>query len=212
MVAACLLPVVALAAPQNEPKPAAESAPAEPAPPDQDKEKIAEDIARTRADLLAKHQGADEARLTHLMGPPTEKATKEAGLTLVWRGPAGAGDPLPCRLAATIVEGGLANIDLSGHPSWDRKTCRKFLRPLLQALPWRSVEHPPAEGDAGSSSALVNEAVIQMVRDGVATQTILGRVRARSCRFDLSAEATSALRKSGVPDVVIQAMANRNCT
>ena len=212
-MAACLLPVpMALAAPQGEPKPAAESAPADPAAPDQDKEKLAEEIARTRADLLARHQGADEARLTQIMGPPTEKATKAAGLMLVWRGPTGGGDPLPCRLSATLVEGGLANIELSGHPSWDRKTCRKFLRPLLQALPWRSVDHPPAEGDGSPSSALVNETIIQMVRDGVSTQTILGRVRARSCRFDLSADATNALRKSGVPDVVIHAMAGRSCS
>ena len=211
VAALSLLPMLpAFAAPQNEPKPAAEAAgPEIPAPPDQDK--TAEEMARTRADLLAKHQGADEARLTQLMGPPAEKAAKEAGLTLVWRGPAGGGDPLPCRIAATFVDGGLANIELSGHPTWDKKTCRKFLRPLLQALPWRTVEHPPDEGE-GSAAALVNETVVQMVRDGVSTQTILGRVRARSCRFDLSTNATSALRESGVPDIVIQAMAGRHCT
>lgn len=211
VAALSLLPIpLALAAPQNEPKPAAEAAPPEAPAPDQDK--TAEEMARTRADLLAKHQGADEARLTQLMGPPAEKAAKENGLTLVWRGPAGGGDPLPCRIAATLVDGGLANIELSGHPSWDRKTCRKFLRPLLQALPWRTVEHPPTDGEGVSASALVNETIVQMVRDGVSTQTILGRVRARSCRFDLSTDATDALRKSGVPELLIQAMAQRNCT
>lgn len=217
MVAALsLLPLpAAFAAPQNEPKPAAEAAapaaPAAPAVPTPDQDKTAEEMARTRADLLAKHQGADEARLMQIMGPPAEKTAKESGLTLVWRGPAGGGDPLPCRIAATLVDGGLANIELSGHPSWDRKTCRKFLRPLLQALPWRTVEHPPGDGE-GSTRALVNETVVQMVRDGVSTQTILGRVRARSCRFDLSSNATSALRESGVPDVVIQAMGERHCS
>jgi hypothetical protein len=210
VAASSLLPIsVALAAPQDEPKPAAEAiAPEAPTP---DQNKTAEEMARTRADLLAKHQGADEARLTQLMGPPAEKAAKESGLTLVWRGPAGGGDPLPCRIAATLVDGGLANIELSGHPSWDRKTCRKFLRPLLQALPWRTVEHPPADPE-GNAAALVNETVVQMVRDGVSTQTIIGRVRARSCRFDLSSNATSALRQSGVPDVVIQAMGERHCS
>jgi hypothetical protein len=137
------------AAPQVESKPSGEAAATvETAAPDADK--VAEDMARMRADLLAKHQGADEARLMQLMGPPAEKGTRDAELTLVWRGPAGGGDPLPCRIAATLVEGGLANIELSGHPAWDRKTCRKFLRPLLQAMPWKSIEHPSG-GTAGAT-------------------------------------------------------------
>ena len=174
-----------------------------------DAEKAAEDMARTRADLLAKHQGADEARLTQLMGPPAEKGTKDSELTLVWRGPAGGGDPLPCRIAATLVDGGLANIELSGHPSWDKKTCRKFLRPLLQALPWRSVSQgPPTDGE----TVLANDAIVRMVRDGVTTQAILGRVRNQPCHFDLSADATGTLRKWGVPEVVIQAMEGRVCS
>ena len=196
----------------SEPKAAEGAAPTEPVV--SEHEKAAEEMARTRADLLAKHQGADEARLTQLMGPPAEKAAKESGLTLVWRGPAGGGDPLPCRLSATLVDGALANLELSGHPSWDRKTCRKFLRPLLQALPWRAVEHGPNDGDGGSASAHVlgNDTIVQMVRDGVATHSILGRVRSQPCRFDLSSNATSALRRSAVPDVVIQAMTERNCS
>ena len=162
-----------------ESKPPAEAAPAEVMATDQDK--IAEEMARTRADLLAKHQGADEARLTQLMGPPAEKSTKETGLTLVWRGPAGGGDPLPCRISATLVDGGLANVELSGHPSWDRKICRKFLRPLLQALPWRTVEHPAAESNGSAAAGLVlgNDVIVQMVKDGHATQAILGRVRSQ---------------------------------
>jgi len=137
------------AAPQVESKPSGGSAAAvEATAPDADK--VAEDMARMRADLLAKHQGADEARLTQLMGPPAEKGTRDAELTLVWRGPAGGGDPLPCRISATLVEGGLANLELSGHPSWDRKTCHKFLRPLLQAIPWKSIEHPPGGTDGAT--------------------------------------------------------------
>jgi len=116
-------------------------------------DKAADDMARTRADLLAKHQGADEARLTQLMGPPSEKGNRDAELTLVWRGPVGGGDPLPCRISATLVEGGLANIELAGHPSWDKKTCRKFLRPLLQAMPWKSVEHPSPATEAPRATA-----------------------------------------------------------
>ena len=206
-------PAESKAAAPADAKPLAEGAPAaETAATEHDK--AAEEMARTRADLLAKHQGADEARLTQLMGPPTSKEAKEAGLTLVWRGPAGGGDPLPCRLSATLVDGGLANLELAGHPSWDRKTCRKFLRPLLQALPWRAVEHPgpDGEGSALSSPVLGNETIVQMVRDGLATQSILGRVRSQPCRFDLSTVATDALRRRAVPDVIIQAMAGRNCS
>jgi hypothetical protein len=177
-----------------------------------DAEKAAEDMARTRADLLAKHQGADEARLTQLMGPPSEKGTRDAELTLIWRGPAGGGDPLPCRLSATLVEGGLANIELSGHPSWDKKTCRKFLRPLLQAMPWKSIEHPaPASGGARAASVLTNDAIVQMVKEGLPIQAIFGRIRTQPCRFDVSDEGMSVLRRNHVPEVLIESMSDRRC-
>jgi len=174
-------------------------------------DKAAEDMARTRADLLARHQGADEARLTQLMGPPAEKGTKESGLTLTWRGPAGDGEPA-CRISAMLVDGGLANLELSGTPSWDRKTCRKFLRPLLQAVPWKTLEHPAAKTDGTATGAvLANEMIVQMVRDGLSSQAILTRIRTQPCKFDVSAEGTSALRRSNVPEPVIHAMADRVC-
>ena len=109
-----------------------------------DADKIAEEMARLRADLLAKHQGADEARLTQLMGPPTERLAVEGSTTLVWKGPTEAGTDAPCRLAMSLASGGLANLELTGQPAWDRKLCRKFLRPLLQALSWSEV-HKTAE-------------------------------------------------------------------
>jgi hypothetical protein len=123
--------------------PKAEAAkPAEPAKPDGPKteaDKTTEEMARLRADLLAKHQGADEARLTSLMGPPVERSAMEGSTTLVWRGPTETGTDAPCRVAMTLASGKLANLELSGHPAWDRKLCRKYLRPLLQALPWSEV-------------------------------------------------------------------------
>jgi hypothetical protein len=174
-------------------------------------DKAAEDMARTRADLLARHQGADEARLTQLMGPPAEKGTKESGLTLTWRGPVGDGEPA-CRLSATLVDGGLANLELSGTPSWDRRTCRKFLRPLLQAMPWKTIEHPAAKTDGTTAGVvLANEMIVQMVRDGLPSQAILARIRTQPCRFDVSSEGTSALRRNNVPEPVIHAMADRVC-
>ncbi|HET8946159.1 MAG TPA: hypothetical protein VFQ07_04185 [Candidatus Polarisedimenticolia bacterium] len=199
------------AAGQADGKPSTDSngAPAEPAPSESDK--AAEDMARMRADLLARHQGADEVRLTQLMGPPTEKGAKDAELTLVWRGPAGT-DPLSCRISATLVGGALANIELSGQPAWDRKTCRKFLRPLLQALPWKSVERAPSGGGASAGRALANDTIVQMVRDGQPTQSILGRIRTQPCKFVVSPEAATVLRRSNVPEVLIQAMAERSCS
>ncbi len=172
-------------------------------------DKAAEDMARTRADLLARHQGADEARLTQLMGPPSEKGSKDQELTLTWRGPAET-SPLSCRISATLVEGALANIELSGQPAWDRKTCRKYLRPLLQALPWKSVERP-AEGGASAGLVLANDTIVQMVRNGQPTQAILGRIRTQPCKFNVSPEAEGVLRRSNVPEVLIQAMVERTC-
>jgi hypothetical protein len=102
-------------------------------------DRTAEEMARLRADLLARHQGADEARLTQLMGPPADRSTAEGTTTLTWKGPTEAGTDAPCRIAMTLASGGLANLELSGHPAWDRKLCRKFLKPLLQALPWSEV-------------------------------------------------------------------------
>jgi hypothetical protein len=176
-------------------------------------DEAAEDMARTRADLLSRHQGADETRLTQLMGPPSEKGRKDSELTLVWRGPTGASDPLPCRLSATLVEGGLANVELSGTPSWDRRTCKKFLRPLLQALPWKSVEHSPSKPTGASASlVLANDTIVQMVREGLPAQAILARIQEHPCKFDVSPEGTSALRRNNVPEALIQAMAGRSCT
>ncbi|HEV8201494.1 MAG TPA: hypothetical protein VGS03_15870 [Candidatus Polarisedimenticolia bacterium] len=203
-----LLPGSAIAA-TPETKPASDAGPGvETATTEADK--AAEDMARTRADLLARHQGADEARLTQLMGPPSEKGTKNPGLTLTWRGPAGDGVPA-CRISATLVDGGLANLELSGTPSWDPRTCRKFLRPLLQALPWKTIEHPAAKTDGATVGVLANEMIVQMMRDGLPSQAILARIRTQPCRFDVSAQGTRALRRNNVPEPLIQAMADRVC-
>lgn len=196
--------------PHAETKSASDAAPGVEAP-TTEAEKAAEDMARTRADLLARHQGADETRLTQLMGPPSEKGTKDSGLTLTWRGPAGDGEPA-CRISAMLVDGGLANLELSGNPSWDRKTCRKFLRPLLQAMPWKTIEHPAAKTDGTAAGpVLANEMIVQMVREGLPSQAILARIRTQPCKFDVSAEGTSALRRNNVPEPVIHAMADRVC-
>jgi hypothetical protein len=127
----------ALAAAAEAPKPDA---------PKSEADKTAEEMARLRADLLARHQGADEARLTQLMGPPTERASAEGRTTLTWKGPTETGGEAPCRIAMTLASGGLANLELSGQPAWDRKVCRKFLRPLLQALPWSEVHKGAPRG------------------------------------------------------------------
>ncbi len=212
----CLAPGFAIAATPADSRPQAEAKPASDAGPAvevtmSEADKAAEDMARTRADLLARHQGADEARLTQLMGPPSEKGTKEAGLTLTWRGPVGDSEPA-CRLSATLVDGGLANLELSGTPSWDRRTCRKFLRPLLQAMPWKSIEHPAAKTDGAAAGAvLANEMIVRMVQEGLPSQAILARIRTQPCRFDVSAEGTSALRRHNVPEPLIHAMADRSC-
>jgi hypothetical protein len=197
--------------PTGEAKPASDTTPAvETSASESDK--AAEDMARTRADLLARHQGADEERLTQLMGPPSEKGTKESDLRLTWRGPAGDGEPA-CRLTATLVEGALANVELSGTPSWDRKTCRKFLRPLLQAMPWKSIEHPAANTDGTAAGiVLANETIMQMVKEGLPSQAILARIRTQACKFDTSPEGTSALRRNNVPEPLIQAILDRTCT
>ncbi|HYV20369.1 MAG TPA: hypothetical protein VFC25_15205 [Verrucomicrobiae bacterium] len=212
----CLASRSAIAATPTDSRPHAEAKPASDAGPAveatmSEADKAAEDMARTRADLLARHQGADETRLTQLMGPPSEKGTKESGLTLTWRGPVGDGEPA-CRLSAMLVDGGLANLELSGTPSWDRKTCRKFLRPLLQAMPWKSIEHPAANTDgAAAGTVLANEMIVQMVREGLPSQAILARIRTQPCKFDVSAEGTGALRRSNVPEPLIHAMTERTC-
>jgi hypothetical protein len=51
-----------------------------------------------------------------------------------------------------------------------------------------------------------------MVREGITTQAILGRVRSHPCRFDLSTDATEVLRQHAVPEVIILAMAERSCS
>jgi hypothetical protein len=174
-------------------------------------DKTAEEMARLRADLLARHQGADEARLTQLMGPPAERSTAERTSTLVWKGPTEAGADAPCRMAMMLASGGLANLELSGQPAWDRKLCRKFLRPLLQALPWSEV-HKASEGTAAGALVLTNAEVLEMVKEGMAAQAILGKIRTQPCKFDVSTDALSSLRRSGASEPVLQAMIDRGCS
>jgi hypothetical protein len=174
-------------------------------------EKTAEEMARLRADLLAKHQGADEARLTQLMGPTAERSTAEGTTTLVWKGPTEAGADAPCRIAMTLASGGLANLELSGQPAWDRKLCRKFLRPLLQALPWSEVHKAEGSGAAGVL-VLTNAEVLEMVKEGMPAQAILGKIRSQPCKFDVSNDALSSLRRSGASEALLQAMIDRGCS
>jgi hypothetical protein len=174
-------------------------------------DKTAEEMARLRSDLLFRHQGADEARLTQLMGPPAERSMAEKTTNLVWKGPTEAGADAPCRITMSLPSGRLANLELSGQPAWDRKLCRKFLRPLLQALPWSEV-HKASDGSAASALVLTNTEVLEMVKEGMPAQAILGKIRTQPCKFDVSNDALSSLRRSGASEPVLQAMIDRGCS
>ena len=208
-LALLLATATALGAAADPPKPdAARPDASKPDAAKSEADKTAEEMARLRADLLAKHQGADEARLAQLMGPPTERAAAEGTTTLVWKGPTEAGAETPCRVSMTLASGRLANLELSGQPAWDRKLCRKFLRPLLQALPWSEV-HKTGETGASASLVLTNAEILEMVKEGMPAQAIVGRIHAQTCRFDLSNDALSSLRRAGTPEAVLQAMIDR---
>jgi hypothetical protein len=184
---------------------------AQDAPKKPEADKTAEEMARLRADLLARHQGADEARLTQLMGPPADRAVAGGTTTLTWKGPTEAGADAPCRIAMSLASGGLANLELSGHPAWDRKLCRKFLRPLLQALPWSEVHKTAPDTGAAAALVLTNADILAMVKEGLPPETVTARLHAQPCRFDVSIDALGGLRRAGVPESVLQTMADRRC-
>jgi uncharacterized protein YcfJ len=58
--------------------------------------------------------------------------------------------------------------------------------------------------------AVTNRDVVDMVHNNVTDRTIINTIRDRGGRFDTSPHAIIALQKSGVSDVVIEAMQNHN--
>jgi hypothetical protein len=165
-----------------------------------------DDAAKLGASLLGRHQGATEDRIVALMGAPATAASQDGGRSLAWNSPGGPGTPAApaCSLSAGFKEGKLASLVIEGHPQFDKKVCRKLAKPLLDAS-----GPSGAQGAGAAITTLTNDAIVELVKSGLPTQAIIGRIRNEPCKFDLSNEATIALRRAGVNDAIIQAMNDR---
>lgn len=58
--------------------------------------------------------------------------------------------------------------------------------------------------DAGS--ALTNDIVLKMLKDGIASEIIVAKIKTSTCNFDTSPGSIQSLKQGGVPDAVILAM------
>jgi hypothetical protein len=69
-------------------------------------------------------------------------------------------------------------------------------------------EPAPAAPAAAADGTLNNDGVLEMVKENVPTQVILGQIRSSKTNFELSTPEVIRLTKAGVPGTVIEAMRN----
>ncbi len=75
---------------------------------------------------------------------------------------------------------------------------------LLQAQSATPSKPPPSSRAAASgANALTNADIIQLVKLGISTDSIVKKIKSSKSSFDTSSSAVAALRRDGVPDAVI---------
>jgi len=160
-----------------------------------------EEAQQLRETILKRLKGSSPKRIEELMGAPSRRAPHDGGDLLEWTAGSAGGSEGTCSLSAQFSEGKLADIGLPAPEAWDKKACKRLARPLVNAMP---------SGTAGGDLlTLTNDDVVQMVKDGMPAQAIIAKIKNSACKFDVSFDATSSLRRSGVGEAIIQAMIDK---
>ena len=76
--------------------------------------------------------------------------------------------------------------------------------------PFSTIAYPQTIDDKSqqvlADAALTNDIVIKMLKDGIAPEIVVAKIKVSTCNFDTSPAAIQALKQGGVPDAVILAM------
>jgi hypothetical protein len=154
--------------------------------------------------VLHRQQGISATRATELLGPAAASAVKGDVATLTW---GAAADP--CVLTADFKDDKMTAVRFASPAAFDAKACRTRARPLLDAAP--APGSPLAAASPVSLTALTNDDIVAMVKEGRSAQAIIARIKNEPCHFDVTLDGTMKLRRAGVGDAIIEAMTDRGC-
>ena len=113
-------------------------------------------------------------------------------------------------IAAVVVLGGGATLFFARKHATPPPVAQA---PVETPVPAPAVQTPapepaPAAPAAAPDGTLNNDGVLEMVKENVPAQVILGQIRSSKTNFDLSTPEVIRLTKAGVPATVIEAMRN----
>jgi hypothetical protein len=177
-------------------------------------------IERLEADILARYEGAQAAAILQILGAPHEteeregvefltwQSTKQRGLDIVG---GGVQKTRECRATFEFREQGLSAVSLQGAGGGDRSLCKRLVEPLTKGVASArlsaSTPEPGADGpSAGSSEILTNHEILQLVKAKMSDAVVITKIKASTCRFDVSTQSLTALKEAGVSDAVLQVM------
>lgn len=181
-------------------------------------------IERLEADILARYEGAEAAAIVQILGAPHETDQREGVEFLTWQSTKQRGIDIvgggvqktrECRATFEFKEQKLSALSLVGAGRSDRSLCKRLVEPLTKgadsarlasSASQSQAEGAPAPTDTQTTEILTNHEVVQLVEAKMSDAVVITKIKASTCKFDVSTESLAGLKEAGVSDAVIQVM------